>query len=88
MEQGFLKTDFTLITLRSGNVKAPERYPRPYAEKLLMRKEGQYSPMHFHWNKMEDIVSQGGGSIQIWVCCSTPDDTFDTADVQAYKDGR
>ena len=23
--------------------------PKPYAEKLLYLREGQYSPMHFHW---------------------------------------
>lgn len=84
----FFKTGFTLITLRNGNVKAPERYPKPYAEKLLMLEEGQYSPMHFHWNKMEDIINRGGGSILIRVYRSTPEEAFDTADVQVFKDGR
>lgn len=84
----FFKTGFTLITLRNGNAKAPERYPKPYAEKLLMLEEGQYSPMHFHWNKMEDIINRGGGSILIRVYRSTADEAFDTADVQVYKDGR
>ena len=84
----FLKTGFTLITLRNGNVKAPDRYPKPYAEKLLMLEEGQYSPMHFHWNKMEDIINRGGGSVLIRVYRSAPDETFDAAQVQIYKDGR
>lgn len=84
----FFKTGFTLITLRNGNVKAPDRYPKPYAEKLLMLEEGQYSPMHFHWNKMEDIINRGGGSILIRVYRSAPDETFDAADVRVCKDGR
>lgn len=84
----FSKIGFTLITLRNGNVNAPERWPKPYAEKLLMLEEGQYSPMHFHWNKMEDIINRGGGSIFIRVYRATEAETFDTADVKVYKDGR
>ena len=61
----FEKVGFTLITLWNGNVKRPERYPKPYAEKLLMVEEGQYSPMHFHWSKMEDIINRGGGTVLI-----------------------
>ena len=38
----FDKTGFTLITLRNGNVSRADRYPKPYAEKLLMLEEGQY----------------------------------------------
>lgn len=83
----FFKTGFTLITLRNGNVARPERYPKPYAEKLLMLEEGQYSPMHFHWKKMEDIINRGGGSVFIRVFRSTPQETFDNADVQVFKDG-
>ncbi len=84
----FSKTGFTLITLRNGNVKAPERWPKPYAEKLLMLEEGQYSPMHFHWNKMEDIINRGGGSIFIRVYNATPQDAFADTEVSVYKDGR
>ena len=29
----------------------PEKYPKTYAEKLLMLYEGQTAPMHYHWNK-------------------------------------
>ena len=85
----FLKTGFTLITLRNGNVKAPDRYPKPYAEKLLMLEEGQYSPMHFHWNKMEDIINRGGGTVLIRVYNSTPDEQLDkSGDVTVHVDGR
>ena len=31
-----------------------------YAEKLIMLKEGQRAPMHFHWKKSEDIINRGG----------------------------
>ncbi len=41
-----------------------------------------------YWNKMKDIINRGGGSILIRVYRSTPDEAFDTADVQVYKGGR
>ena len=44
-----------LITLRNGNVHNP-KYTKTYAEKIMMLKEGQISPNHFHWIKMEDII--------------------------------
>ena len=50
-EGRFDELGFTLITIRNGNVKMSDKYKKPYAEKLLMLKENQYSPMHFHWGK-------------------------------------
>ena len=49
-----------LITLRNGNVHN-SKYTKTYAEKIMMLKEGQVSPNHFHWHKMEDIINRGGG---------------------------
>ncbi|MBQ7916875.1 MAG: D-lyxose/D-mannose family sugar isomerase, partial [Firmicutes bacterium] len=77
-----------LITIRNGNVKMPEKYPKPYAEKLLMLKEGQMSPMHFHWNKMEDIINRGGGNVFITVYNSTEDGEFADTPVTVHMDGR
>lgn len=84
----FDKVGFTLITIRNGNLALKEKYPKGYAEKLLMLKEGQYSPMHFHWNKMEDIINRGGGTVLIKVYNATKEDKFDTSDVRICKDGR
>ena len=67
----FDKMGFSLITLRNGNLKL-DQYTKTYAEKLLYIKEGQYSPMHFHWSKMEDIINRGGGNVLIRVYHSTP----------------
>jgi len=83
----FDRIGFTLITLRNGNQKLPQ-YKKPYAEKLLMLKEGQYSPMHFHWSKMEDIINRGGGTALIRVYNSLPDESFADTDVTVIKDGR
>ncbi len=85
----FSKVGFALITLRNGNLKKSDKYPKTYAEKLLYIREGQYSPMHFHWNKMEDIINRGGGTVLIRVYNSTPDEGLDKVnDVTVHVDGR
>ena len=60
-EGDFEHKGLALITLRNGNVKDP-KYTKVYAEKIMMSMPGQVSPMHFHWNKMEDIIVRGGGT--------------------------
>jgi len=85
----FIKTGFSLITIRNGNTSRPEQYPKTYAEKLLYLNEGQYAPMHFHWSKMEDIINRGGGNILITVYNSDTDEQLDkTGDVRVHLDGR
>ena len=66
----FEHVGFSLITLRNGNAKL-EKYTKTYAEKLLYLDEGQSATMHFHWNKMEDIINRGGGNVLICVYNST-----------------
>ncbi len=84
----FDEVGFSLITLRNGNLRMRDKYPKPYAEKLLYLKEGQYSPMHFHWVKMEDIINRGGGAVLIRVYNSLPDEELDKAGpVTVHIDG-
>lgn len=84
----FKKVGFSLITLRNGNLKLKDKYPKTYAEKLLYIREEQYSPMHFHWHKMEDIINRGGGNLLIRVYNSTVDEELDkTGDVHVHMDG-
>ena len=85
----FDRVGFSLITLRNGCRALPEKYPKVYAEKLLYLKEGQYSPMHFHWYKTEDIINRGGGTVLIRVYNSLPDEEIDReTDVTVKCDGR
>lgn len=84
----FDEVGFSLITLRNGNLAKSDIYPKSYAEKLLYLKEGQYSPNHFHWNKMEDIINRGGGVLLIRVYNSTADEQIDReSDVTLHIDG-
>jgi len=85
----FDKVGFSLITIRNGNQKMSGKYKKPYAEKLLFLKEGQYSPNHFHWYKMEDIINRGGGNLLIRVYNSLENEEIDkVSDVTLHLDGR
>ena len=59
----FLETGLLLFTIRNGNFSKKDRYPKGYAEKIMVVKENQVTPWHFHWNKREDIINRGGGEL-------------------------
>lgn len=84
----FDEVGFSLFTIRNGNQKMPEKYTKPYAEKLLMLYENQTAPMHFHWNKMEDIINRGGNNVYITVFNGSEDGKKLDTDVTVHKDGR
>ena len=83
----FEKTGLFLITLRNGNQKAAEKYPKPYAEKLMVVRENQITPMHFHWSKMEDIINRGGGNLMIKLYNSTKEEELADTDIEVSIDG-
>lgn len=80
----FEKIGLFLFTIRNGNINKPGK---SYAEKLLISDEDQYSPMHFHHNKMEDIINRGGGNLIVEVYNATDDDGLADTDVTVYIDG-
>lgn len=57
----FKKIGLTLFSLRN---KSLENH-KPYAEKVLIIRENQLTPLHYHWHKMEDIVNRGGGILTL-----------------------
>lgn len=61
-----------LFTLRNGRSNDP-RYPKPYAEKLLIDPENQRAPAHFHRSKREDIICRHGGNILVQLTKATSD---------------
>ena len=83
----FNKTGLLLITLRNGNQKNAKKYPKPYAEKLMIVKENQVTPMHFHWSKMEDIINCGGGNLIIKLYNSNEKEELIDTDVEVTVDG-
>ena len=61
-----------LFTLRNGRSNDP-RYPKTYAEKLLIDPENQRAPAHFHRSKREDIICRHGGNILVQLTKAAPD---------------
>jgi D-lyxose ketol-isomerase len=79
----FGKGDFStlglfLFTIRNGNIQGLQTLKgKLYAEKIMVVEDGQVTPMHFHWKKMEDIISRGGGDLLIQLYNSTADEQLD-----------
>ncbi len=84
----FASTGLTIFTFRNGNFNNKEKYPKPYAEKLLLVGDGQTLPFHFHWSKMEDIINRGGGDLEITVYNSDENEDFADTDVHLTVDGK
>ncbi|MEJ6394122.1 D-lyxose/D-mannose family sugar isomerase [Gymnodinialimonas sp. 2305UL16-5] len=67
-----------LFTLRNGRLADLQRGGGMcYAEKLLISKQDQLSPMHRHYLKAEDIINRGGATLAIELFGSDPDGAFD-----------
>ena len=73
-----------LFTIRNGKLG---KGIKTYAEKILISDEDQYSPMHFHFNKMEDIINRGGGNLIVEIYNSTEDEQLADTDVKVFLDG-
>ena len=73
-----------LFTIRNGKFNVDKK---PYAEKIMIVEENQETPLHFHWNKMEDIINRGGGNLVIELYNSTPENQLDTTSVRFKTDG-
>lgn len=82
----FDRVGLLLFTIRNGNLQ-DSRFAKPYAEKLLVSREGQLSPNHFHWNKMEDIINRGGGDLMVQVWNATAEEELGKDDVTVRLDG-
>lgn len=65
-----------LFTIRNGNYSDPDDR-KPYAEKVMLVKPDQLTPMHFHWKKIEDIINRGGGNLVIELCNSDRNERVD-----------
>ena len=60
-----------LFTLRNGSLADLQRGGGMcYAEKLLISKQDQMSPMHTHVIKAEDIINRGGATLVVELCGS------------------
>jgi D-lyxose ketol-isomerase len=79
-----------LFTTRNGNQEDLKKGGGMlYAEKIMISREKQLSPMHRHIVKAEDIINRGGGTLVLELFNSHPDGSVDEkTDVEVATDGR
>lgn len=78
------RSGLLLFTLRNGNLQLDRK---TYAEKIMVVDEGQVTPMHFHWSKMEDIINRGGGNLVIQLYPSDAQGGFADREFEVSLDG-
>jgi hypothetical protein len=85
----FAQMGLFLFTLRNGRLSDLQRGGGMcYAEKLLISRQDQLSPMHTHVLKAEDIINRGGATLVVELYGSTPEGAFDaTAGGTVFCDG-
>lgn len=81
----FNKVGLQLVTIRNGKIGDPDS--KTYAEKIMMVRENQVTPMHFHWNKMEDIINRGGADLAVKVYLADENENLSDKDVPVTMDG-
>ena len=83
----FARMGLLLFTVRNGNIQNAQRYPKNYAEKLMVVKEEQLTPRHFHWLKREDIINRGGGRLVLKLHMSNAEETLSDEPFAVSVDG-
>lgn len=77
-------TGLLLFTIRNGKLNGDQK---PYAEKIMIVKEDQATPMHFHWSKMEDIINRGGGNLMVQLYPSDKNEDLADHELEVSMDG-
>ena len=78
-----------LFTVRNGRAEDLKRgLGMLYAEKIMISRKEQLSPMHRHIVKAEDIINRGGGKLVLELFMSKADGSIDDqAEVSVPTDG-
>jgi len=77
-----------LFTIRNGSLaELKAGRGKLYCEKVMVVGVDQVTPMHFHWNKVEDIINRGGGKLVIQLYNATPGDGLAESAVTVSLDG-
>lgn len=89
-QEKFDELGLFLFTTRNGHAEDLNKGTGMlYAEKIMISRERQISPMHRHIVKAEDIINRGGGALVIELFASAPDGSIDrSAKVSVATDGR
>jgi D-lyxose ketol-isomerase len=85
----FFAVGLTLFTLRNGTL-SDGCASKTYAEKIMMVRENQVTPFHYHARKTEDIINRGGkddGCLAIQLYNAAADREFADTTVVVSCDG-
>ena len=67
-----------LFTVRNGTLKDLKAGSGMlYAEKIMISRRGQMSPMHRHFTKTEDIINRGGAKLVLKLFAGAEDGAID-----------
>lgn len=84
----FASVGLSNFTLRNGSIDdLAKGRGELYCEKVLIVGVNQKTPLHFHWNKTEDIINRGGGTLVIQLYNATEDENLTDDAVTVYTDG-
>jgi len=81
----FSRRGLFLFTMRNGLFG---KTGKSYAEKIMIVREMQETPFHFHRNKMEDIINRGGGNLVFQLYKSDGEEDFSNDLIDLYLDDR
>ncbi|WP_439272058.1 D-lyxose/D-mannose family sugar isomerase [Pseudochrobactrum sp. HB0163] len=86
----FTELGLFLFTVRNGQAEDLQKGSGMlYAEKIMISRQNQLSPMHRHVVKAEDIINRGGAKLVLEMFNSNADGTIDDkSDVVVACDGR
>lgn len=83
----FDEVGLVVFTVRNGHHSLEPYSSKPYAEKILIIRENQHTPMHHHRLKSEDIICRSGGNLLIAVYNKGSDGGLANTDVEVSLDG-
>ena len=85
----FSHSGLVLFTLRNGVRTQIDGVPyKAYAEKLLVVRQDQVTPMHCHYQKTEDIINRSGAALVIRLRSGTPEGSVSDVAVTVFVDGQ
>ena len=73
-----------LFTIRNGGMGI---HRKPYAEKVMVVQENQETALHFHKDKIEDIINRAGGRLVLELFNSKGPRELDDSPVEVIIDG-
>jgi len=83
----FYNYGLILFTIRNGKFKDTSKNAKSYCEKVMIVEEEQYTPMHRHYDKKEDIINRGGGILQVEAYRCSESDSLLKAPLTVSIDG-